>query len=286
MAEWPRQPRSGNPENEAEVASRTTRFYVRLKNTSDEFTSAFYVSSQARAEEIVDNLNEIFAIPGADLDFITPGYKNGAYVVLWSGTKWFQDQSYADTTNAGKTYENLYAGCVKYNSEAGENYKYYKASNSKVIATITSSDAANYDMDEWELALEWANAIRNIVNGWNCSKDSTGDLVHNGKINRLAVPDTSYTGNRSITATYYGAGERQPAFTTANNDIFHTCDLTVARPKGTTYLSIDSWVKVTYNGKSIVARVTDTCGTSALDLSCGLATALDFTSGTVTISAP
>lgn len=44
--------------------------------------------------------------------------------------------------------------------------------------------------------------------------------------------------------------------------------------------------KVTYNGKSVVARVTDECGTTSLDLSTGLANALGFTSGNVTISKP
>lgn len=38
--------------------------------------------------------------------------------------------------------------------------------------------------------------------------------------------------------------------------------------------------------KSVVARVTDECGTTSLDLSTGLANALEFTSGAVTISKP
>ena len=49
------------------------------------------------------------------------------------------------------------------------------------------------------------------------------------------------------------------------------------------------WVRVTYKGKSVVARVTDDNGFPNLDLSTGLANAVGFiddSNGGVTISAP
>lgn len=285
MAQWPRQPRSGCAANEADYVASGSRYYVRLKNSSGTFTNAFSVNTQARANTVAQRLNELFDEDGADLDFITPGYANGYYVVLWSRTCWFRDNSFSDySTNHGTTYENLYAGCVK--PKANGTYYAYANEEPLIIATVTSADTNYYGTDAWEIALTWANAIRNLVNGWNCSKDSTGTLLNSGYIYKLKVPTASYSGNRTLSATYYGAGELQPNFTTANNDFFHTCDLTVARPKGTTYLALNSFVRVTYGTKSVVARVTDTCGTSNLDLSCGLANALGFTSGSVTISAP
>lgn len=111
-------------------------------------------------------------------------------------------------------------------------------------------------------------------------------------IPKLVDPkDSCYTGNsRDVQATYYGCGDMQPNVTTANNDIFHCCDLTVARPDSLEKaLPLNTWVKITNknNGRSVVARVTDTCPTAALDLTAGgVAYALNCYNGTITISKP
>ena len=84
--------------------------------------------------------------------------------------------------------------------------------------------------------------------------------------------------------------QTRPNVTTANNDIFHCCDLTVARPASlVNVLPLNIWVKITNknNGRSVVARVTDTCPTAALDLTAGgVAYALNCYNGPITISTP
>jgi rare lipoprotein A len=289
MAQWPRQPRSGNSENRASVLRVGTKYYIQLKNSSGSYENAFYLKDYTRATIIRDRLNSLFDDnPGADLDFITPSWENGCYVVVWSGVKWFQDLDvYTDTLSQGRTYENLYAGCYSdYKS-----YAYRSRSNVVLLATITNDDTDEYSVGAWELALTWANSIRKIVNGWNCTKDSSKESSLSSTVRtipNLIVPTSSYTGNKTVDSSYYGAGEAQPNFYTANGDIFHCCDLTVARPKGTTWLKMNQWVKISYGNKSVVARVTDSCGTDKLDLSSGgVAYALECYGGeTVTCSAP
>lgn len=142
----------------------------------------------------------------------------------------------------------------------------------------------------------WANSIRYFLNGWNCSKGATFDigtpdhLIHNGKIFQLAsMENGSYKSTHTLSATYYGVGELLPGPTTRNGDIFHTLDLTVARPANFSAYGLyeNMWVRVTYGNNSIVARVTDLSDVNAIDLSAGLAVALGFKgTGIVTISPP
>lgn len=50
----------------------------------------------------VSRLNSIFDdYPGTDLDFITPSYTDGMYVVIWFGVVWFNDSSFSTYTNRG-----------------------------------------------------------------------------------------------------------------------------------------------------------------------------------------
>ena len=80
------------------------------------------------------------------------------------------------------------------------NGTYYAYANEEplIIATVTSADTNYYGTDAWEIALTWANAIRNLVNGWNGSKDSTGTLLNSGYIYKLKVPTASYSGKRDL----------------------------------------------------------------------------------------
>lgn len=289
---WPRQPRSGEPANRAEGVTLSGKYWVRIKNTSGSYVSAIQVTTLARAQTIASRLNEVFAEPGADLDFITPGWENGSYVVLWSGTKAAQNGSiYTNFGNGGTqtAYENLYCGCYS----DSHSYAYRSRSYVKVIATVTDADVQLSRLNPWALALQWANAIRNPVNGWNCAKNCTQEETYKQAVGltipQLKVPTKSYTGNKQVIGTFYGDGELQPNLTTSNNDFFHCCDLTVARPTSMkSVLALNTWIKVTYGSKSVVARVTDDCGMDILDLSSGgVAYALNcYGRESVTISAP
>lgn len=286
-----RQPRSGTRQNNARYLKSGTRYNIQLLDLAVATTSyrtAFSVETADRAQTICNRLNEIFKNNKADLDFITPGYSKGSYVVLWSGTTWLGKKEFTEVTEAGNTYEDLYRGCkLPWYDESGAHYYEYCDYEPSNIATVTDSDIAYNKKSAWEIAFDWANSIRSIVNGWNCSEGATFPLIFEGKIYKLQPVIGTYNSSRSVSATYYGAGETQPSATTANNDIFHTLDLTVAIPKGNApKLELNTWVKVTYGKVSVVARVTDQCGTSKLDLSTGLANALGFKDGTVTISTP
>lgn len=287
-----RQPRSGTRSNKAKYVKSGSRYNVQLLDlsvTTETYKTVFSVESESRASTICDRLNSIFSNSRADLDFITPGYSNGYYVVLWSGTTWLGSSTYTEKTENGETYEDLYRGCkLPYFTSSGTaNYKYKDGAATNIV-TVTDADVSYTGSKKWEIALDWANKIRNVVNGWNCSKSGTMPLHQNGQIYRLASMTGSYSKTMTgVAASYYGAGEKQPAITTANNDIFHTLDLTVAIPKGNSPgLTLNTWVKVTYGGTSVVARVTDECGTTKVDLSTGLANALGYKSGNVTLSKP
>lgn len=301
-----RQPRAGMGVNEARMIYNTSKaiWEVQLRNYAKDgsFYPALQFVSEWRAEQITARLNKLFEDHTADLDFITPSYIGGTYVVIWSGTTWLGKGVFTQKTiDYGETYEDLYRGC-KLQKVGGGKYP-YSDEEPVVIATVTTDDVQIYNnKNPWEIAFEWANTIRSCVNGWNCSKyaalinpnDGIPYLVNDGYIYVLKSVIGKYTSQRDIEASYYGVGELQPGVQTANGDIFHTLDLTVAVPTflynaGLVY---NMWVKVTYNGSSIVARVTDRCGRNdRLDLSAGLALALGFPQNStgvinVTISAP
>jgi hypothetical protein len=290
-----RQPRAGNSANAAQSVTSSGQHWVQLKNSSGAWNNAIRVTTAARATTIASRLNnQVFNEPEADLDFITPSYdpESNQYIVVWSGVKW--SSSFATTTSTGyTTQERLYTGCNIAWSSGSQNNSAYKAKSFVVtIATVTAADVTLLGKPEWEIAFMWANKIREYVNGWNCTKDSTGGapLIASGYIPQLAGTNQNYSGTTTAyNGTYYGVGEAQPNFTMANNDIFHTCDLIVARPNNssTSVWTLNKWIKLTYNEKSVVARIADTCGTSSLDLSGGgTAYALGFISGNITVSAP
>jgi len=290
-----RQPRFCNPRNEARIAvtalSTKNQHTVQLKKTDGTWLDAVKVNTLARAQSIFDNLNLIFtAYPNADLDFITPGYdmSSGRYIVIWSGVVW--DNSICTAlVDGAATFEHLYKGCYIYHSDRmSDNRAFKDKSGQVVIAAVTREDQSALKLDPWVIALQWANNIRSAVNGWNCTKDATGgELIHNGYINNLVTPDAKWDGSAvSVKAECYGAGEKHPNFASANGDIFHTCDLTGAMPQKSKW-PLDKWVKVSYNNKSVVARITDESNNDAMDLtSGGVAFALGFKEGKVTISAP
>ncbi len=285
MAEWPRQPRLGCMGNQARRNSVGNQHWIQLRNCSGSWVNAFYVTTSSRADIISSRLNSIFQnYPGADLDFITPSWENGSYVVVWSQVVWFQNQSHSTVNGGGgRTYENLYAGCVS----SLYSYPYRSRTNVHIIATVTNDDIQAYGANPWEMALQWANSIRSPMNGWNCTKDAVNTTLYcNGQICQLTTPTSSYSDSSlQLTATYYGAGETLPSFFTGNYNVFHTCDLTVARPANRTW-PYNSWIRVTANNVSVVARVIDVSDINSIDLSSGgVAYALGYPNQ-VTVSAP
>lgn len=280
MAEWPRQPRANLYSNLAQRNIST----VQLRDSSGAWNNAFVAYDTARADTIVATLNSIFAIPGADLDFITPGFDNGNYVVLWSGVTWDNSLSVSTTTgNGSKTYEQLYKGSTS-------------RSDIKIICTISDYDCIAEEKKPWEIAFNRANAIRNIVNGWNCTKDATlpqgQTLYSNGTIPQLSAIAGKYAGPvTSLTATIFGKGETLPSFYTGNTNIFHTCDLVIARPKAKASDSnwaYNKWIQISRGTTSVMARIVDQSGGDNIDLSIGgVAYALNMSgTQTVTVSPP
>jgi hypothetical protein len=181
--------------------------------------------------------------------------------VIWSKVVWCDDHSCSTDTGDGRTWEDVYKGWTN-------------KSNVLTLSTVTADDVDFYGKPRYKIALEWANNIRAFVNGWNCTKspDYSG-LVASGYIPQLAVPSGVAPTSGSHSATYYGAGEFLPSLGTANGDIFHTNDLTVAISSGGlggySYSKWkNKWVEISYGGKSVVARVTDISG-GPIDLSAG-----------------
>lgn len=146
-----RQPRSGTRQNHARAVynSSTGRYDVQLINLSVEATTygtAISVESLERASAIAERLNKIFTDGRADLDFVTPGYSNGCYVVLWSGTTWLGKDVYVQRTGCGDTYENLYRGCKLPNID--DDYYEYSDGSPTIIATVTLPDVNSYGKKE------------------------------------------------------------------------------------------------------------------------------------------
>ena len=273
----PRQPRSSCASNQARKIQINDPggilYVVQCKTCGGSWSEVATFRDGTQADNMVSNLNGIFAIDNADLDFIhIHRAADDQYRAVWSGVKWFNDHSniteLCDTSK--KTYEPL-----------------YKANGITVIKNVTQADENFYGRDPWSVAYLWVKNIKAVVNGWNCSKDATNlSLIASGFI---PVPPTQTNWSRgtiSKAGSHYGLGECQPNLATANGEIFHTMDFIIAVPNDETW-GLNEWVKVTFNGKSARARVTDRAGRPKIDLSRGLSEYLNFQgSGTITLSNP
>jgi hypothetical protein len=244
------------------------------------------MTNGSRASQMASRLSDIFAKPRADLDFITPGTGSDAFAtnqraVIWSQVTWCPDCSCFTDTNDGRTYEQVYTG-------------YNDKSKVTTILTVTQDDVNLYGLPRYKIALQWANNIRQYVNGWNCTKspDSPNPptLYGNGFILQLKVPTGNAPSSGTAAGTFYGGGEAEPLpnFTMRNGNILHTNDLTIAVPSSLSSLD-DKWVRIGYSttGKSVVCRATDRSG-GPIDLSRGgVAAFLGFPgSGTVSYGPP
>ena len=240
--------------------------------------TVFNAGDTARATTIVNRLTHIFDSSDKDLDFITPSYANGQYVVCCPRVRRPNDRTYFyDTTpNAPNNY---------HPSKLYEDSNWVDATISPAqqtaILTITSSPTNT----PWQDALTAANAIRAAINlNFN---DAAGRA--NCRQLQLAAPRPSgyiypvistsarldYYGNvcqgtspGTVSTCTCGAGfvptaQNISGVTTANMDVFHPQDLTAAMTSTNSWNTAyrNRFVKVTNlanTSLSIVVRVTDT----------------------------
>lgn len=220
-----------------------------------------------RALIVRDRLNNLFA-SGSNLEFITPGIRNGEYVVHhvpWSAT----------------------------------------LAGGSLIVTATNEDSSHHGMTRWYLTLVWANAVRTAIDKPALCTDLAGNpgrlqLVDAGKQGVNPVVATLDT-----TATYYSY--ETPYRTTASMECWHPYDNSCAMYAMTVadscpgdpakYVPFGTYVRVTNknNNVSIIVRVNDrgpakhlACGTpkKLLDLSRGAAEAIgfDFNTGSIPVT--
>jgi hypothetical protein len=216
---WPRQPRDGNPTNHSRVTqvSRVGPWKVQCKQTDGTYaTVATIVTSESRANNIRDALNEIFDNhPGADLDFIHiyKGGPNAKYKVVWP-TVTFQ-QAHSNWTRW--SYSCGSGPTIKAWEEA---YKHpdtaWPDGQLREIATVTQDDIDYTGKPPWRVAFMWANNIRNAVNGWNITQDAfyppdesdNIPLFHSGTIVPfVGATDRSASSEHFNSACVYGFGE-------------------------------------------------------------------------------
>jgi hypothetical protein len=288
---YPRQPRPECVANSARVvhAGGTHRHYeVQCRTCHGGWQSVAQFRHVAGANTLKHNLNSVFSKPAADLDFIHPTkLPDGDYAVVWAGVLWCQ----------GGNCHTRVGNCDGGPGDSHVTYEsLYKSQGEVVLKRVTKDDTDWYGRPPWKIALSWANNIRDPINGWNCTKGAQppvdGGAYFGGTIPALhAASDWNYPPVR-MTATVYGYGECQPNFQTANGEIFHTMDITLAVPHkhyDTPKWARNQWVKISNRrtGRSVRARLTDVCGCDHVDLSHGTARALKMTgTGMVTVSRP
>src|SRR6266550_2384685 len=149
--QWPRQPREGCTPNLARLVFDQTgidHYAVQVQDhsTSCVSTGWFEVASfrdRPRAKAVRDALNELFAQPGADLDFVHPTRLHaGSSAVVWTKARWSRTHDVwtkvgqcSDTAPDVKTFERLYA------------------TEPLVLAKVEAADVHWYEKPSWEIAL-------------------------------------------------------------------------------------------------------------------------------------
>ena len=275
------------------------------------FADTPWASGVTRAQTAAARLNSIFtdwATYQRDLDFITPSYEgtlNGGYCVVCPRVLYNNGQYGGKTyfTQGGCGYScppdgNARSGtglceagsrCLPENLYHLDNTSDDRSIAQTLITPVAIEDEALHGKKRWAIALEFANLIRGaVVAGTN------GDALGR-TIQQLALANnTAPVGTRLHTgsATFYG--NPNPPYeqgstadnpnniccvTTANNDIFHPLDLTIAVANELYDQWANRWLRVDFAGRSVVARVTDKSGPGGpVDLSYGgVALPLGFT---------
>ncbi len=228
-------------------------------------------SSKDEATTIKDRLNRIFSDSNRDLDFITPSYANGQYVIccpLVRKNQGHKTYFYDKTSNAEKNYcgEKLYESTNWQDSST--------ASLQSAILTIPNSVTT-----PWNDALVTANLIRKSI------KLNFDDAGGNSSCKQLIQPEnkksTATLVSSSASCQVYGVPCQgtQPGTTSkcpelgfpaqnilsakcANGEVFHPQDLVCALTSSNSWNSKykNKYIKITNisSNKSIVVRVIDT----------------------------
>src|SRR5262245_25669211 len=193
---FPRQPRSGEPDNQARVVTHPAYFGVECIQTDSTWFEVAQFDGGAAARAMRDRLNTLFAHPAADLDFIhITRFKSGPYAVVWPNVKWVTDGSV--TTDIGGVCTGDPGG---YTTQED----LYQPSPLFTIADVTSTDVQHYGKPAHKVAFLWANAIRYAVNGWNSTKDVIDPPLFNGVIPVLPTAVDWDFPTVTKAGTYYG----------------------------------------------------------------------------------
>lgn len=241
-------------------------YYVRVNGTM-----VYATDDKSRADIIASRLNALFSDKDRDLDFITPSFANGMYVVTCPLVRKNVGQvTYLYDTNGSdgwRSYpEKLYEPT---------NWNDTRDKNQTAITTILTSESTR----PWYSALSIANNIRRAINL------NFPDANGNTKCKELITP--SNTGSTPISVIsnsaicdYYGLpcqgtepgthstcpeigfpAENILNVYTRNGEVFHPQGLTAAMTPTNKWSTdyMNKFVKVTNlsNSKSIIVRVTD-----------------------------
>ena len=252
--------------NATRVYNSTTKQYDIKVNGS----TVYSLANSSQATTITARLNRIFADTNRDLDFITPSYINGSYVVCCPKVRknagqrtYLKDGS----SVAMKLYENTI-----WNDDTSNN------ANQTAILTIPSSATA-----PWHEAMTVANKIRDYVkanfnplhgaqyiyrlqNPTNTATTVAKTLYTNADCNMFGEICQGVVNNDShkcIHDYYGGVVERISGVLTANNEVFHPMDLLAAMSASDYNKYNRKYVKVTYGTKSIVVHVVTSMPSSA-----------------------
>lgn len=228
--------------------------------------------TESEANTISQRLNNIFSDTKRDLDFITPSYVNGQYVVCCPRVRRDNNEiTYLyDTSNGSSGWRNFPAKLY-------EPTNWVNTNNSSQTAILTIPTTAT---KPWLDAINIANRIRAaVVPSYNDAANRT--------MRQLIIPTNQGTTTALISSSAHCAFYGHPCQGTRggttspdcgygdlnayqnilntvshNNEVLHPCDLTAAMTStnswNTTYRN--KWIRVTNrsNNSSIVVKVTDT----------------------------
>ncbi|RKP51325.1 hypothetical protein D7Z26_16120 [Cohnella endophytica] len=251
--------------NTAAVSQQGSFYYVQVNGTS--VTSYGDLTS---ATNTVKRLNALFSDPNRDLDFITPSYSTGYYLVVCPLVR-----------------KNVSQLTYLYDTNSADGWRSYPE---KLYESTILNDGFNQDQtllialpsattNGWYSALNLANNIRAAVNL------NFADALGRTTCQSLVVPTNTGTSTSLISSSaicdFYGvpcqgtqAGTQSSCpeigyaaqnilnVSTGNGEVFHPAGLTASMTTTNSWSTLykNKFVKVTNisNSQSIVVKVTDT----------------------------
>lgn len=143
-----------------------------------------------------------------------------------------------------------------------------RSSGQALITPVAIEDVALHGMQRWEIAMVFANNIRAALESTNTDSLGRSPIRQLAAASVITPTGTLYTGQ----ATYYGEPETQGltqnsasnicSSNTANGDIFHPLDFTLALSASLYSQYANRWVQVCAGSLCIAGRVTDSSGPS------------------------